>query len=368
MLIRCPECSVSFRVTAEQLRLAQGAVRCGNCETVFNAVTTLSKDQRENAVGHTQGGYGSVESTEDSPSGMADPDSGNPSTISAENATTNWPAGDQTDKPTSTGEEEWLSRLFDETEDNDGTPVFVVEGETPAKNQPEDDYVHGTDKVTDREKYAEYSRDPFSQFDTVRTGETATSGIPGWQNLAPTLDSREHFQNAVIPNHRLWMIGSVVLLITLFAQLAHNNRDALAAHARYGGTIRAVYSLLRIPLYPEWDLYAYEILGSEAVSGESQAGVLDIRAQLTVKGTQAVGEPLLRIVLRDRWSNLIARGVFTASEYRSDGTSVGSLLQPGNLAPISVSVENPGDAAQGYELHLCIMTRHAGLKCDLKAD
>ncbi len=359
---------MSFRVTAEQLRLAQGAVRCGNCETVFNAVTALSKDQRENAVGHTQGGYGSVESTEDSPSGMADPDSGNPSTISAENATTNWPAGDQTDKPTSTGEEEWLRRLFDETEDDDGTPVFVVEGETPAKNQPEDDYVHGTDKVTDREKYAEYSRDPFSQFDTVRTGETATSGIPGWQNLAPTLDSREHFQNAVIPNHRLWMIGSVVLLITLFAQLAHNNRDALAAHTRYGGAIRAVYSLLRIPLYPEWDLYAYEILGSEAVSGESQAGVLDIRAQLTVKGTQAVGEPLLRIVLRDRWSNLIARGVFTASEYRSDGTSVGSLLQPGNLAPISVSVENPGDAAQGYELHICIMTRHAGLKCDLKAD
>ncbi|MEC7804381.1 MAG: hypothetical protein VX533_05990, partial [Pseudomonadota bacterium] len=47
-----------------------------------------------------------------------------------------------------------------------------------------------------------------------------------------------------VPNHRLWMIGSVVLLITLFAQLAHNNRDALAAHARYGETIRAVYSLL----------------------------------------------------------------------------------------------------------------------------
>ena len=93
MLIRCPECSVSFRVTAKQLPLAQGAVRCGNCEIVFNAVTTLSKDQRENTVGQTQGGYGSVESTEDSPSGMADPDSGNPSTISAENATMSWPAG-----------------------------------------------------------------------------------------------------------------------------------------------------------------------------------------------------------------------------------------------------------------------------------
>ena len=344
MLIRCPECSASFRVTAEQLRLAQGAVGCGNCETVFNAVTTLSKDQQDNAVGQTQGGYGSVESTEDSPSGMADPDSGNPSTISAENATTSWPAGD-----------------------DDGAPVFVVEGKTPAKNQPEDDCSHEADKVTDREKYPEYGRDPFPKFDTARTGKTPPPGIPGWQNLTLTSDSREHFQNALIPNHRLWMIGSVVLLITLIAQLAHNNRDALASHIRYGEAIRAVYSLLRIPLYPEWDLYAYEILGSEAVSGESQAGVLDIRAQLIVKGTKAVGEPLLRIVLRDQWSNLIARGVFTASEYRSDGTSAGNLLQPGNLAPINVSVENPGDAAQVYELHLCIMTRHAGLKCDLKA-
>ena len=157
MLTRCPECSVSFRVTAEQLRLAQGAVHCGNCETVFNAITTLSKDQRENAVDQPQGGGGSVESTEDSPSGMADPDSRNPSTISAvealpvttettvpsapktqtlagrskskqrtgisaENATTSWLTGGQTDKPTSTGEEEWLRRLFDETEDDDGTP------------------------------------------------------------------------------------------------------------------------------------------------------------------------------------------------------------------------------------------------------
>jgi hypothetical protein len=44
------------------------------------------------------------------------------------------------------------------------------------------------------------------------------------------------------------------------------------------------------------------------------------------------------------------------------------MLQPGNLLPIGVTVEDPGDAAQGYEIDLCVMTRYAGLKCDRKAE
>ncbi len=39
----CVSCSTAFRVTSEQLKLRDGRVRCGNCDTVFNALITLTE-------------------------------------------------------------------------------------------------------------------------------------------------------------------------------------------------------------------------------------------------------------------------------------------------------------------------------------
>ncbi|MBD3669540.1 MAG: DUF3426 domain-containing protein [Gammaproteobacteria bacterium] len=44
MYTHCPECSTYFRVTADQLRAAQGKVRCSKCDTVFNALETLEEN------------------------------------------------------------------------------------------------------------------------------------------------------------------------------------------------------------------------------------------------------------------------------------------------------------------------------------
>ena len=35
---QCPNCETRFRVTDEQLSVARGKVRCGNCMKIFNAV------------------------------------------------------------------------------------------------------------------------------------------------------------------------------------------------------------------------------------------------------------------------------------------------------------------------------------------
>lgn len=43
MLTRCPSCTTTFRITPEQLKAKQGRVRCGHCQTVFNAIETLAE-------------------------------------------------------------------------------------------------------------------------------------------------------------------------------------------------------------------------------------------------------------------------------------------------------------------------------------
>jgi predicted Zn finger-like uncharacterized protein len=44
MLTRCPTCSTAFRVTEQQLRVRDGQVRCGRCNTLFDAMATLRTD------------------------------------------------------------------------------------------------------------------------------------------------------------------------------------------------------------------------------------------------------------------------------------------------------------------------------------
>src|SRR5687767_1797908 len=41
MLTQCPSCQTTFRVTSEILRVADGQVRCGRCQTQFDALERL---------------------------------------------------------------------------------------------------------------------------------------------------------------------------------------------------------------------------------------------------------------------------------------------------------------------------------------
>jgi predicted Zn finger-like uncharacterized protein len=49
MLTRCPECATVFRVTPDQLKARQGRVRCGRCQSVFNAIDALIENIPEHA-------------------------------------------------------------------------------------------------------------------------------------------------------------------------------------------------------------------------------------------------------------------------------------------------------------------------------
>src|SRR5215813_1811183 len=45
MFTVCPKCALTLVVTAADLRVAQGFVRCGRCSNVFNALARLAEDR-----------------------------------------------------------------------------------------------------------------------------------------------------------------------------------------------------------------------------------------------------------------------------------------------------------------------------------
>jgi predicted Zn finger-like uncharacterized protein len=56
MFTVCPKCSLKLQVTAADLRVAQGFVRCGRCSNVFNALAGLSDEQQAALTQHIDQG------------------------------------------------------------------------------------------------------------------------------------------------------------------------------------------------------------------------------------------------------------------------------------------------------------------------
>src|SRR5580700_8706942 len=50
MFTVCPKCMLTLAVTANDLRMGQGYVRCGRCANVFNALLALSEEPTHEAV------------------------------------------------------------------------------------------------------------------------------------------------------------------------------------------------------------------------------------------------------------------------------------------------------------------------------
>jgi hypothetical protein len=163
---------------------------------------------------------------------------------------------------------------------------------------------------------------------------------------------------------KLWFIAIILLIIGFSTQLLHYNRDKLAASPSYGEMTRNIYNTLGLDLYPNWGMDNYEIRGSEAITGESGQDVLDIRTQIASIGKLAVGLPLLRVVLRDRWSNSVAARTFTPEEYTdNEPLPADGMLQPNQAVAAHIAIVDPGSGTQGYELELCLPRRDTGLEC-----
>jgi len=268
----------------------------------------------------------------------------------------------------------WISdtdggTLEDQTEDQSEWQLFLAELEDdPSAEAVEHGYPLEPEENGPFDGDGTALDDPFgSEDDNIEAhDEVEPSIIPPW--LADeSADEKPGQGRRLLPSWRV--LGTATALALLLAgQLIHYNRDALAAHATYGAMARNIYAVLGISLYPDWPLDAFEVTGTEAIAGRSNQDALDVLANIIVIGRQPVGLPLIRIVLRDRWSNPVASRVFAPNEYLRRFDPANSLVSPGTALPIEVSVADPGTAAMGYIVDVCLPRRKAGLECQIARD
>lgn len=416
MYTSCHECGTVFRISTSDLRVAEGYVRCGHCSATFNALTSLTDEPPPTAEPTAapdlpvdveppaaavrgddtlefdipEGSWSNFfaddvaaakpDST-DTPPELPTPEVG--AAIGSETvdqvglyralaAESNGPDVD----------DDWQA-LLEEVKDNDATPdpVYVIETDGP-QNMPEE--------ALPEEGLTELAIPSDTPWDEPETGDSeipaplpvdfatdlAGDESPDGSDVPDALIADRPFAwtppvaaSTVGPGHRwAYTAGCLLLALALLIQVIHQRRDVLATNPTFTAPLQRAYAALGVPLWPAWDLRAYEVRNYEAVADRSSRGALDILARIMVVGNDRVGLPLARITLTDRFGKTLGSRVFEPVEYLGENLKLHELAGPGTLIPVEISLKDPGTDAQGINVDVCLMSQRNGIVCQAERE
>jgi predicted Zn finger-like uncharacterized protein len=288
MYTQCPKCHALFVVTSQQLRAADGMVRCGQCEHVFNG--------REYVTFRKSAGSG----TPGIQTGISGPSARH--TLIEEQSTL----------PTrETVRDETPSEPFD----------------TPA---------------TQSHSAAESARDTGPSRE--RSGTQVASVLPGF--LVPELERPE---DRVGPR-LLWVAGSISLAALLVVQIAWFNRHALSSHDMTGPLIHSLCAHIDCDIAPRSDPDRIALVSRNVYTHPDQARALMISAVLRNDADFDQPPPRLLVAFSDLQGTVIAARLFEPAEYLPAPEIANRLLSPGETVPLRLELLDPGGPALNFEI------------------
>lgn len=369
MLTQCPSCQTTFRVTSEILRVAHGQVRCGRCQTQFDALARLIEETDDGAI--ETGRYlrpprafpqpppqpGQIE--------VEEPIEHEDITLEGRHIEISgvYEAIDETGQ----GEhavreevvEEWVEIDDEEGESVDAAPQVIDmqrEYATVVDADDEDDI---------RAAAAEMAAEREARFES--RGRKHALGLAPREGSRPSGARSQVAAAAAEPNEfdfpttqrrpqaaRVWKTLALPLALVLLVQVVHNYRSTLARHPRIGAPLQSMYAALGLTLRPDWNLHAYEVQQWGVISDPATPGTLKVRASVKNLAAFAQPYPLLKLVLEDRWGEQVRAREFEPAEYLDATTAPNRLLEPAQQASATVAIVDPGPDAEGFRFDVCL--------------
>jgi predicted Zn finger-like uncharacterized protein len=420
---QCSKCETVFRLSAEVLRAAGGQVRCGKCGEVFNALAHLAEDASAFTAGESSFDLETrADSILESPA-PASPRRAPPSSEEFappgveiarlqildwnENEASVEPSAEHSDPATEQlGETSLeftlppgeLDRIFVETkkgvrarvpstppqesEEPEEIEVFnaadpnsavsiaaILKSATPAASatppaEADSDSAPSPAPApapsgfeVPEEVRLEMLSGIESSPDAESIAELGQPSRPVKRRISPFDHAPHESDPAFIP----WLAAAIAAGVLLIAQVVHQNREWLAAHAPLGGSLRALYSKMGAPVTPPANLSAYQ-LRQWGVTGDPAAdGTLRMRASILNTAAQLEPYPLLRVTLANRFGGSIGTRDFEPSEYLGKPTA--KLLAPGERADATLDILDPGKSAEGFEIDVCLRGADRKVSC-----
>ena len=345
MFTVCPKCALTLAVTADDLRVGQGYVRCGRCSNVFNALLTLSEEPAPagaTSPAPTPPPAEVLPSHAEPPPASGPPPSATTPEL-AEHDVTFVVDTSEPSPPTS-------GTVTEEVRNTGTFETIVLEGDAITQTEelvPEESVDHELAAIAQQiaAAGAAGSAGDHAAADAAENagGASVTEDIAA--SLAPPPEA---------PSHALaWGAGAVAMLLLLGLQVAHHWRNDLAALPTLNGPLTRLYAALHLPLAPHWDLGAYEVhqLGAEAAPGVT--GAISVRMALMNRAERPQPAPIIRLTLLDRYGKRLAGRDLPPKEYLRAPPG-GGFLAAGQRVDGEVSVIDPGPEASSFELDVCL--------------
>ena len=304
---RCPACGTVFRVTSEQLRLKAGKVRCGHCQTVFNAFDHL---QVESAAVISDD-IAEAPPVESVPRVVPVPEM--PVALPSE-------------------------PLFEIPQDApQASPAVVSPSESspllavPLAETPEE----STQAAREAGLVAIRELADSTTFNRWSAGALASDGIGGFADATP--------RSPVWP----YVLVFVLLLLMLGGQLAYHFRSEVVLRLPAAA---AAYSALAIEVPLPQDAALVSIETSDLQSDNGR-GLFVLNATLKNRAVHAQAWPSLELTLTDVNDKVVARRVIGAVDYLSPGSSTAAFPANGETS-VRLWIEASGIGAAGYRLYI----------------
>jgi predicted Zn finger-like uncharacterized protein len=344
LLTQCPNCQTTFRITSEILRVAHGQVRCGRCQTQFDALERLIEEETL---------------FEEAPAPAApqieveEPDTQEDITLEGRHIeiTGTYRVLDDPDRQVRQEvTEEWVE-IDDVNEEVDVSSEGIEVEEDLAERDAD---AAAAAIAYERSTFTnERQREPQPPRPLRRARQQRDLDARATAHQ-PDEESDLFAEPPRKPSSIAWPLAALPLFALLVAQIAHHFRAELARHPTVGPVMTSVYSTLGLDLRPDWSLHAYEIKQWGVLSDAKQPGTLRVRASITNRAEFAQPYPMLKLVLEDRWGDQVSAREFVPAEYADLGTPTDRLLPPNQAVNATINIVDPGPDAEGFRFDVCL--------------
>lgn len=319
---RCPACGTIFRVTSEQLRLKAGKVRCGHCQTVFNAFDHLQLEEPVSA--------GSTPAVPDPDfSALVPPESGedvrDASVFPPEEAVLA-PAPEALPGPAEIPDIPAKDTQPDE-------PALQRTG--PLPEPPPESPEQTTQAAREAGLVAVRELADTNAYNRWSAGALAGNGFGGFDELPQ--------KSPVWP----YMLVFLLLLLVLCGQLGWHYRTEIVLRMPAAADAYAAIGV-DVPLPREVGLVSIE---SSDLQSDAARGLFVLNATLKNRANHAQAWPTLELTLTDINDRVVARRVLEHGDYLLPDTPKDSFPANGETG-VRLWIEASDIGATGYRLYI----------------
>ena len=287
---RCPGCRTVFRVTAAQLALRDGQVRCGHCRTVFDGNANLISVLRTTPPSPADEGTGPLTVTLRVAHAL-EPATAEPA------AGPSSPAGAATAVPAA-------------AEPGPAAPGATVPAASAATAATEEvDYDH---------RFA---------WDRPRRRSPAASA--------------------------LYLVAVAALAAGLVVQGAWHYRDAIAAHwPSTRPLLSSLCAATGCTIRPLREIAWLSIDASDLQADAAHKGLLTLSATVRNRANYAVAFPHLELTLTDAQDNVVVRRALAPQEYAGGTADVGAGIARNGEVAVKLFIDASATTQAGYRVYL----------------